>query len=156
MKFKNIFYMLKLSAIGGTESFLYYLSRYLKDSDITIMYKIGDSTQVNRLRQYARVIKWESKFETERIECDKIFYNYFTEIAQFVDAKEHIQVLPKGVTANYADGSSVDYEGSALISPGLDNLVFNFTTAFDSANAISFVDESGNVVDGVTVALADN
>jgi hypothetical protein len=70
--------MLKLSAIGGTESFLYYLSRYLKDSDITIMYKIGDSTQVNRLRQYARVIKWESKFETERIECDKIFYNYFT------------------------------------------------------------------------------
>lgn len=93
MKFKNIFYMLKLSAIGGTESFLYYLSRYLKDSDITIMYKIGDSTQVNRLRQYARVIKWENKFETERIECDKIFYNYFTEIAQFVDAKEHIQVL---------------------------------------------------------------
>ena len=65
--------MLKLSAIGGTESFLYYLSRYLKDSDITIMYKIGDSTQVNRLRQYARVIKWENKFETERIECDKIF-----------------------------------------------------------------------------------
>ena len=57
------------------------------------MYKIGDANQVNRLKKYARVVKWEQRFETERIKCEKVFYNYYTEIAPFIDAKEHIQVL---------------------------------------------------------------
>ena len=93
MEFGNIFYMLKLSQIGGAESFIYYIARYLKDYDITIMYKIGDANQVNRLSKYVRVVKWDNRFEKERIKCKKIFYNYFTEIAEFVDAEEHIQVL---------------------------------------------------------------
>lgn len=57
------------------------------------MYKIGHASQVNRLRKYVRVIQWKPEFEKEGIKCDKIFYNYYTEIAEFVDAKEHIQVL---------------------------------------------------------------
>ena len=90
IKTKNIFYMNKLSPIGGAESFLYYISRYLQDSDITIVYRIGNGKQVNRLQKYVRVVKWE---QGDIIECEKAFYNYYTDILDFVNAKEHIQVL---------------------------------------------------------------
>ena len=93
MEFKNVFYCLKLARIGGTESFFYYLSRYLKGRDITIIYKIGYANQVNRLKKYVNLVKWTPEFEKEGIKCNKIYYNYFTDIAQFVEAKEHIQVI---------------------------------------------------------------
>lgn len=91
--YNNIFYFNKIGECGGTESFLYYIARTLKDYDVTILYQSGNIKQINRLLKYVNVIKWDNKFEKERIKCKKIFYNYNTEIAQYIDAKEHIQVL---------------------------------------------------------------
>ena len=87
---KNIFYMHKISKLGGTESYFYYIARYLKDKDITIVFKIGDSKQINRLMKYVKVIKWNGQ---DRFKCDKIFCNYYTDILPFVEAKEKIQVI---------------------------------------------------------------
>lgn len=90
IKTNNIFYMHKLSQIGGAESFLYYISRLLKDYDVTIVYRIGDGRQVNRLRRYVNVVRWNVGDE---IICKKAFYNYYTDILDSVTAEEHIQVL---------------------------------------------------------------
>lgn len=87
--YKNIFYMSVLSKIGGTESFFYYMARKYKDNDITFFYRTGDAEQVKRLKKYARVIKWNG----EVIECKKAFFNYFTDIINYVKADEYIQVL---------------------------------------------------------------
>lgn len=87
---KNIFYMHKISKIGGTESWNYYIARYLEGKDITIVYRIGDNKQINRYMKFAQVIKWDGK---ERFKCEKIFCSYYTDILPFVEAKEKIQVL---------------------------------------------------------------
>lgn len=78
---------------GGCESFLYYISRFLQDKDITIIYKIAYPNQINKLKKYARVIKWTDEMQEKGIKCKKIYYNYYTDIADFVEAEEHIQVL---------------------------------------------------------------
>lgn len=85
----NIFYIYNLNLIGGTESFLYYLCRKYQDYDITIYYQIGDINQINRLRQYVRV----KKYDGEKIQCKKAFFNYNLDIIDNVDAKEYIQIL---------------------------------------------------------------
>lgn len=87
---KNIFYMHKISSIGGTESFLNYIARYLKSYDITIVYRIGHYKQINRYMKNVQTIKWDGK---ETFKCEKLFCNYYTDIVDFVDAKEKIQVL---------------------------------------------------------------
>ena len=85
---KNIFYFRYINAIGGIEAFFYYLAKKYQDWDITIYYLDGDPKQINRLKQYVRV----KKFEGEFIECDKAFFNFNLEIIENVKAKEYIQI----------------------------------------------------------------
>ena len=89
MKFKNIFYFSQLNVIGGVETFFYYLARKYHDHDIAIFYKEGDDEQIQRLRQYVRVIK----FNGQKIECERAFFNYTIDIIDYVDAKEYYQIV---------------------------------------------------------------
>ena len=85
----NIFYFRDINAIGGIETFFYYLAKTFKDWDITIYYKTGDSKQIERLKQYVRVIRYTN----QHIVCDKAFFNFNTEIIDEVEAKEYGLIL---------------------------------------------------------------
>ena len=85
---KNVFYFWHLNEIGGIETFFYYLAKKYSDWDITIYYKTGDPKQINRLKKYVRV----KKFEGQHIECDKAFFNFNLETIDNFEAKEYIQI----------------------------------------------------------------
>lgn len=86
---KNVFYFWHINAIGGIESFFYYLAKKYKDWDITIYYKTGDEEQIRRLKQYVRVKRYNPN---EKIVCDRAFFNFNLEIIDNVEAKEYIQI----------------------------------------------------------------
>lgn len=85
----NMFYFSLINSIGGVESFFWYLAQKYEDKDIVIYYKKGSEDQINRLRKYVDV----RKFSGERIKCKKAFMNYNTDIIDYVDADEYIQIL---------------------------------------------------------------
>lgn len=85
---KNIFYFRVLNAIGGIESFFYYLAKKYQDWDITVYYSAGDPEQIKRLSKYIRV----RQYKGELIKCDKAFFNFNLDIIDRVDAKEYIQI----------------------------------------------------------------
>lgn len=89
MEFKNIFYFTHINKIGGVESFYWYLAQKYQDWDIAIVYNSGDDNQIERLRQYVKVFK----FNGQRIKCEKAFFNYSTDIISYVDAQEYIQII---------------------------------------------------------------
>lgn len=98
---KNIFYFRVINAIGGIESFFYYLAQKYQDWDITIYYEVGDPAQIKRLKQYVRV----KKYNGELIKCDKAFFNFNLDIIDNVEAKEYIQIahgdyLASGIKPN--------------------------------------------------------
>ena len=86
---KNMFYFHNINSIGGVESFLYYLSRKYCNKDICVYYQTGDEAQIDRLRNFVRVEKWNGKI----IECEKAFFNYNPDIIDYVKAKEYIGVI---------------------------------------------------------------
>ena len=101
MEFDNIIYINNFSPIGGTESFVYYLCRKYKDYDIAVIYNSGDENQINRLKKYVRVIKYNG----QKIKCNVAIFNYKTDMADYIDAKEYIQIihtdyLKQGLTFN--------------------------------------------------------
>lgn len=81
---KNVFYMHKLSSIGGVESFLYYLSCVYKD--FIVYYREGDSEQVKRLAKNVEVRKY-----TKPIKCERFFCSYGYDIQ--VEAKEYYHIV---------------------------------------------------------------
>lgn len=81
---KNVFYMHKLSAIGGVESFLYYLSKVYKD--FVVYYRDGSPSQVERLAKNVEVHKY-----IKPIKCERFFCNYGYDIE--VDAKEYYHIV---------------------------------------------------------------
>lgn len=85
---KNIFYFRVINAIGGIESFFYYLAEKYQDWDITIYYEVGDPDQIKRLKQFVRV----RKYNGEHIVCDKAFFNFNLDIIDNVEAKEYYQI----------------------------------------------------------------
>lgn len=81
---KNVFYMHKISKIGGCESFLYYLSKIYKD--FAVYYKVGDPRQIERLSKNVEVHKY-----TKPIKCDRFFCSYGYDIE--VEAKEYYHIV---------------------------------------------------------------
>lgn len=81
---KNVFYMHKLSAIGGVESFLYYLSKVYKN--FVVYYKDGSPSQVERLAKNVEVHKY-----TKPIKCENFFCNYGYDIE--VEAKNYYHIV---------------------------------------------------------------
>ena len=89
IEYKNIIYFSNINKIGGVESFLYYLAKKYQDNDITILYSTGDINQIQRLKQFVRV----RKFNGEKIKCEKAFLNYNFDIISNIDAKEYIYII---------------------------------------------------------------
>ena len=84
-EFTNILYFNTINSIGGVESWLYYISNLMKNYDVTVVYKSGDSKQIKRLARNIRCIKWDG---IESFKCKKLFVNYNPEILGKVTADE--------------------------------------------------------------------
>lgn len=85
----NIFYISNFNVIGGTETFIFELTRKYKDLDITVIYKTGDWKQVERIAKNVKIIKYRG----EKIKCKKFFCNYETDIIDNVEAEEYTQII---------------------------------------------------------------
>lgn len=87
----NVFFFPHINEIGGVETFLYNIARkYGGTHDITVFYKTGDQAQIDRLREYVSIRKWDGR---SIIKCKKLFVNYGAEIIDHADAEEIIQVI---------------------------------------------------------------
>jgi len=87
---KNVFYQKNIVPIGGIETFLHEIViKYSNKHDITIFYETGDPKQVERLRKYVRI----KKYEGEIVVCDNFYFNYNYDMINKVKAKEYIQVI---------------------------------------------------------------
>lgn len=85
---KNIFYFRNINKIGGIETFFYNIAKKYQDYDITIYYEFGDTKQIERLKKYVRV----KKYNGEKIKCEKAFFNFNLDIIDNVEANEYIQI----------------------------------------------------------------
>lgn len=102
----NVFYQYNLNIIGGVETFLYELAKLSNayKRDLTIIYRVGDSTQINRLKRYCRVIKYQDIVK-KPIKCKRAFFNYAVDIIDDIEADEYIQI----VHADFKSDALVDY-----------------------------------------------
>lgn len=66
----NVFYFKSINAIGGVESFLFYLSKLFKN--MVVYYKEGDPNQVERIARNVEIHKWYG----ETVRCKHFFGNY--------------------------------------------------------------------------------
>ena len=87
VEYGNVFFVNTLLPIGGIETYLYEIAKKYHKYDITIVYKDGDSKQLNRLRKYVRVIK-----KPREMKCKKAFIPYQYDL-EGVEAEEIIQVI---------------------------------------------------------------
>lgn len=93
----DIFYQHNVLRIGGVETFIYELARKYKDRDLTVYYSYGDADQLRRLSRYVRVVKYDG----QRIQCDRAFFNYNLSIIDNVEAREYIQIVHADFACDY-------------------------------------------------------
>lgn len=84
---KNVFYFKLINAIGGVESWLYYLSKLYKN--MVVYYKDGDPKQIERLSKNIEVHKYNGGV----IKCENFFCMYNPDIINNVEAKEYINII---------------------------------------------------------------
>ena len=82
----NIFYFKIISAIGGTEQFLYEIAKKYGDYDIVVYYDEADPKQLQRLRRYVRCEKRPKK---GTIQCKRAFFNFNSDIIDQVEAERY-------------------------------------------------------------------
>ena len=85
---KNLFYFKTISALGGCESWFWYLSKLYKN--MVVYYKEGDAEQIKRLAQNVEVHKYK---ENEIITCDNFFCCYNPDILDNVNAKMYAHII---------------------------------------------------------------
>lgn len=93
----NVFFVNNILEIGGIETYLYEIAKKYHEYDITIMYNVADTRQLNRLRKLVRVIR-----RPDHVKCKKAFIPYdlniegveFEELYQVVHANYKIQTMP--------------------------------------------------------------
>ena len=85
----NVFYFSHLNEIGGIEQFFAYLAEKYQDKDITIVYRTGHKSQINRLSKFVRVVKYDGA----EIQCKKAFFCFNIDIRNKVIADEYILLL---------------------------------------------------------------
>lgn len=83
---ENIFYFRVISAIGGTEQFLYEIAKKYHDIDITVFYDQADPYQLARLSRYVRCLKRVPK---QIIKCRKAFFNFNIDMIDDVEAERY-------------------------------------------------------------------
>ena len=89
MTYTNVFYFAHLNTVGGIETFYYYLAKKYRTRDITIIYRTGDASQVQRLSRFVRVIRFQDGM---KIRCKRIFFNFNIDIIDSVEAEEYYQI----------------------------------------------------------------
>ena len=123
---RNVFYMHKISEIGGVESFFYYLAQLF---DIEVYYTEGDIEQIKRLSQHCKVRKY-----TKPIKCDRFFSNYRCDVEFEAKEKYHIihyDPLNVGFGTTYEKGwnyigvSKVACKGFEKITGHKPELIYN-------------------------------
>ena len=101
----NVFYFREINAIGGVESFFYYLSRLYKN--IVVYYETADPKQVQRLAKNIEV----HKHNGEKIKCKRLFGQYgLNNILPYVESEEYYFII-------HCDYKKTKY-ASPLIYPG--------------------------------------
>lgn len=86
----NIFYISNFNVIGGTETFIYELTRKYKDLDIIVIYKTGHYKQIERIAKNVRIIQYR---EGMHFKCKKAFFNYETDLIDHIEAEEYTQII---------------------------------------------------------------
>lgn len=90
MPLLNVIYYENIQRLGGVSTFVYELAqKYHNTKNIVLYYKYGDIEQINRLREYIKVIKWKG----EEVKCDNFITNY--EHETFI---KHLKMSGKGHT----------------------------------------------------------
>lgn len=85
----NIFYINSLNAIGGCESYIYYLAKKYKDLDITLFYRTANQKQLDRLEKIVRCVRYKG----QKIICEKAFFTtYNMDCIDNIIAEEYIGV----------------------------------------------------------------
>ena len=83
---ENIFYFRIISAMGGTEQFLYEIAKKYSDLDITVFYDSADPLQLRRLKKYVRCRK---RTPGEKIKCRYAFFNFNIDMINDVEAERY-------------------------------------------------------------------
>lgn len=101
----------KTFGIGGIETFIYNYCMTMKDDyDITVVYNEMDTTQIDRLEPYVRVIKNDL---SRNIVCDTVIVNRLTDkIPSNIKAKQTIQMCH---TCNEGNGWSVPQDKDKIV-----------------------------------------
>lgn len=89
MKYKNIFYFRVISAIGGTEQFLYEIAKKYNKYDITIFYDEADIFQLQRLK---KLVRCKKRVRGEVVKCNRAFFNFNLDMIDDVEADEYFFV----------------------------------------------------------------
>ena len=118
MIYSNIFYFRKISAIGGTEQFLYEIAKKYHKYDITIFFDEADPTQLKRLRRFVRC---KRRVKGEIVECDKAFFNFNADMIDEVKANHyyfvsHANYQELGYTPPIKHPKFTDYIGVSKFS----------------------------------------
>lgn len=85
--YRNVFYFSNINAIGGVETFFWYLAQTYRN--IEVYYKTGDLKQISRLAEIIPV----HKFNGQRISCNRFFCQYNIDILDYVDANEICYII---------------------------------------------------------------
>lgn len=88
--YQNVFYFRYINKIGGIETWFYQLAKKYKNKDIVIYYNAGDKTQIDRLKKYVRVLRYN---QDEKIKCKKMFFCFNLDIINNVEAEEYNVIL---------------------------------------------------------------
>lgn len=89
MELGIVYYFYNINEIGGIETFFYQLAKKYHDRDITIIYRIGNLKQIDRLKKYVKVIQYHE----EVIRCKQAFFNFNLDIIDKVISEEYILVI---------------------------------------------------------------
>ena len=101
LTFTNVYYFYCISEIGGTETFLYELAKKYKDYDLTIVYRIGNGLQIQRLQKYVRCVKF---VDGMKIKCKRAFFNYGIDIIDSIEAEDYCFVIHADYEDMYKKG----------------------------------------------------
>lgn len=123
---KNVFYFKTISAIGGCESWFYYLSKLYKN--IVIYYRVGNPNQIRRLAKNVEVHRYQ---DGEIIECDRFFCCYAPDIIDNVKAKDYFHVI-------HCDYKKVSF--SPILHPKFNHYIAVSKLAGESFKEITGID----------------
>lgn len=91
---RNVFYFSVINAIGGVESFFWYLAQ--KYPNLEVYYKSGDLKQISRLAELIST----HKYTGGTIVCDKFFCQYNVDVLDNVEANDIYYIVHSDYKTN--------------------------------------------------------